>query len=87
MLNDKPLTNKQALLKELLPIAINKNSWLECINNYFNYCCNIINLDELTWKPVFRWWSLANTILYRLICRAETTITVISNKSTVISKV
>ena len=47
MPNDKPLINKQAPLKEWLPIAVIENNWMECIDTYFNSCRNIINLDEL----------------------------------------
>ena len=43
---DKTLTNKQALLKEWLPLATDESSWLEYIENYFNSCRNI-NLKDL----------------------------------------
>jgi len=47
MPNNKPLSNKQAPLKEWLPIAIDESNWIQCIDDYFNSCRNIINLDEL----------------------------------------
>ena len=47
MPNNKPLSNKQAPLKEWLPLAVDESNWMQCIDDYFNSCRNIINLDEL----------------------------------------
>ena len=38
---DKPLSNKQAPLKEWLPLAKNESNWLEYIDAYFRSCRNI----------------------------------------------
>ena len=43
---DKPLSNKQAPLKEWLPLAKNESNWLEYIDTYFRSCRNI-DYDEL----------------------------------------
>ena len=43
---DKPLLNKQAPLKEWLPLAKNESNWLEYIDAYFKSCRNI-DYDEL----------------------------------------
>ena len=43
---DKPLLNKQGLLKEWLPLAKNESRWLEYIDAYFRSCRNI-DYDEL----------------------------------------
>jgi len=48
---DKTLTNKQALLKEWLPLATDESSWLEYIENYFNSCRNV-NLNDLNPEAV-----------------------------------
>jgi hypothetical protein len=47
MPNNKPLSNKQAPLKEWLPLAVDESNWMQRIDDYFNSCRNIINLDEL----------------------------------------
>jgi len=50
MPKDNPLINKHALLKEWLPLALDENNWMDCIDEYFNSCRNIVNLDDLTQK-------------------------------------
>ena len=52
MPKDNPLINKHALLKEWLPLAIDKNNWMDCIDAYFNSCRNIVNLDDLSPEKV-----------------------------------
>ena len=47
MPKDNPLINKHAPLKEWLPLALDENNWMDCIDEYFNSCRNIVNLDDL----------------------------------------
>ena len=50
MPKDNPLINKHARLKECpppppLPLAIDENNWMDCIDAYS--CRNIVNLNDL----------------------------------------
>jgi len=47
MPKNNQLINKHALLKEWLPLALDENNWMNCIDEYFNSCHNIVNLDDL----------------------------------------
>ena len=47
MLKDNPLINKHTPLKEWLPLALDENNWMDCIDEYFNSCHNNVNLDDL----------------------------------------
>ena len=43
---EKALLNEQALLWEWIPLAKDKSSWMEYIENYFESCQNIDYQDE-----------------------------------------